>query len=329
MGMYQFLWPLVFLLLPLPFFVRRLLSPTSVSAQPSQALKVPFFSRLEQLGVQSVPLRGAFHSFFWWIAWAFFVIAAARPVWLGAPVVLNKQAQNIVLSLDVSGSMEEEDFDLNGRRMTRLQMVKKLAKDFIDKRKGDNLGLVIFGSEAYSYAPLSPDTETLTELMDEIDIGIAGSQTAMGDALAMAVQSVMSVPENARIVILMSDGFANAGTIQMEEALQLAKTANVRVYTIGIGSDRQSIQNFLGFASLNPTLDLDEETLRQVANQTGGQYFRAKSTQDLREIYNIIDQMETTDAEELTVQPRKEMAYLCLLAGLVFWILAFSLKEPV
>ena len=322
--MYQFVWPIVLCLLPLPLLVRYLLKAISLSAENTMgAIKVPFFDRLKKIKAPLTSVPHSFSVFLWSLVWLMFVIAAARPVWIGDPITLNKEARNIMLTLDVSGSMEENDFDINGRPMTRLEMVKHLAKDFIQKRTGDNLGLVIFGSEAYTYAPLSPDTKTLTGLMNEIGIGIAGNQTAMGEALALAVQSVTSVPDNARIVILMSDGFSNAGTVTMDEALTLAKNANVKVYTVGIGSDKQQAQDFFGFVQLGSSLDLDEETLTKVAKETGGQYFRAKSTADLKKIYQLIDALETTEAEETTIRPRKEMAFYFILIGLLIWLLAF------
>ena len=325
--MYQLIWPIVLLFLPLPLIFRRVLRASRHTGTNYEALRVPFFSRLQQLHPQQPSTSQSISPFLWILAWISFVLAAARPVWIGQPVPLQKEARNIMLTLDVSASMDEQDFDVNGRPLTRLQMVKRLAKDFIQKRKGDNLGLVIFGSEAYTYAPLSPDTKTLTGLMDEIGVGIAGNKTAMGDALAMAVQSVASVPQNARIVILMSDGFANTGVVSVPEALELAKNANVKVYTIGIGSDKQMAQDFFGFVQMNNPLDLDEETLQQIATQTGGKYFRAKSTSDLKQIYELIDQLETTQAEEKIIRPQKEMAFYFILFGLLCWFLAFFTRR--
>ena len=323
--MYQFIWPIVLLLLPLPWLIRQWGKGSVVHTPISGALRVPFLNRLQKLGAIRQDTSRLVHPLLWCCAWICFVVAAARPVWVGEPQILNKEARNIVLTLDVSASMEEKDFDFNGRSITRLAMVKYLAKDFIQKRAGDNIGLVIFGSEAYTYAPLSPDTTTLDGLMDEVGLGIAGNQTAMGDALAMAVQTAAAVPENSRIVILMSDGITNAGVVQMDEALKIAKQAHVKVYTIGIGSDRRTTRDLLGFVQTNPSVDLDEETLRKVAAETGGQYFRAKSTKDLQQIYNTIDELETTEAEDITIRPRRELAYLFVLIGLACWFLAVIL----
>ena len=326
--MYQFIWPFVFLLLPLPLICRYLFKAVTGQVGTSvDALKVPFFGRLQQLKLPLQTNQRRFSPLLWCLVWLLLVGAAARPVWFGSPVVLNKEARNIMLALDVSGSMEEEDFDVNRRPITRLDIVKLLAKDFIQKRSGDNLGLVIFGSEAYTYAPLSPDTKTLTGLLDEIGIGIAGTQTAMGDALALAVESVAAVPAENRIVILMSDGVANAGNVSVEEALKVAKEAGVKVYTIGIGSDKQAIQDFFGFVQMNAGADLDEETLNQIARETDGQYFRAKSTADLQEIYDLINQLETTEAENISVRPRKEMAFYLILMALMLWAIGVLMER--
>ena len=164
-------------------------------------------------------------------------------------------------------------------------------------------------------------------MLDEIGIGIAGDQTAMGDALAMAVQSVASVPDNNRIVIFMSDGFANAGNISIEEALKIAKDTHVKVYTIGIGSDKQALQDFFGFVQMNATADLDEETLRTIATETGGQYYRAKSSGDLQKIYDLIDKLETSNTEDGAIRPRKEMAFYLILLALALWVAGFIMEK--
>jgi Ca-activated chloride channel family protein len=289
----------------------------------SSALRVPFFKILTQIGTPITMNQRTISPVLWCLAWCCFVLAAMRPLWLGDPIVLPQEARNIVLTLDVSGSMEEQDFNIQGQPMTRLDTVKILADDFIQKRNGDNLGLVIFGTGAYTYMPLSPDTQTLRSLLSEIGIGIAGTQTAMGDALALAVQTAVTVPAKSRIVILMSDGYANAGAVSVEEALALAKKADVKVYTVGIGTDPQSLQGLFSIAQLNSVLDLDEKTLKQIAKETGGQYFLANSTQELKQIYDIINQLETSQNKDMTLRPRKELFYVPAILGLILWLLAF------
>lgn len=317
--MFSFLSPFVILLLPLPWIIRRVLASVPEEEFQTGAIKVPFFNRLKK--ISGGKIGGLKSNPFWPIlAWIFLVIAAMRPVWLGSPISLQKHARNIILALDVSGSMEEEDFDLKGQSVNRLDMLKALTDDFIKIRSGDNIGLVIFGSEAYIYAPLSPDSKTLRELNGEIGIGIAGTQTAIGEALALATQNSASVPAESRIVILMSDGYQNAGSVTVEEGLKLAKNQGVKVYTVGIGSTAKLVQDFFGTIQVNPSLDLDEETLRKIANETGGKYFRAKTTEDLAEIYEMINQLEPIDQNETFIRPRKELFYLPLILGMLCFV---------
>jgi Ca-activated chloride channel family protein len=232
-----------------------------------------------------------------------------------------------MLTIDVSGSMAEQDFDLQGRPVTRLKMVKSVVNDFIQKRPDDNLGLVIFGSEAYLYTPLSFDKKTLRSLFDEVSIGIAGEQTAIGDAIAKAVEGVSAAPADSRIVILLSDGYANAGVVSVNEAIELAKKQNVKVYTIGVGSNQKTVQSFFGTFAVNPSLNLDEATLQEIARQTGGRYFRAKTTSELNEIYNAINDLEKTDSETLSVRPQTELFFIPLLISMILLLSAAILKR--
>ncbi len=319
--MFSFLSPLVALLLPLPWIIRRFLKPVPENSIKTGAIKVPFFGRLKKISGKSIGTTKK-NPLWTILAWVLLVMAAMRPVWLGSPISIHNNARNIMLALDVSGSMSEEDFDVQGRPVTRLDMLKALTDDFIKSRGGDNIGLVIFGSEAYIYAPLSPDIKTLRELNSEIGIGIAGTQTAIGEALALATQNSASVPAESRIVILMSDGYQNAGSVNVEDGLKLAKNQGIKVYTVGIGSSAKLVQDFFGTIQVNPSLDLDEETLKKIANETGGQYFRAKTTEDLSEIYDKINELEPIEQNENLIRPRKELFYWPLIVGMLCYLLA-------
>lgn len=291
------------------------------------ALRVPFFNRLTVFSNAARTPSHAWIGILLSLSWLAFVVAAMRPVSYEDTAPLPHKARNIMLAIDVSGSMKEQDFDLDGRPLTRLQMVKRVAGDFIRTRSEDNIGLVIFGSEAYLYAPLSFDKKTLQSLFGEVNIGIAGDQTAMGDAVVKAVQGVRMAPEDSRIVILLSDGFSNAGVVNVDEAVRVAQKQNVKVYTVGIGSSKDLVGSLFGALGVSPSLDLDEETLTYIAKSTGGQYFRAKTTKELTDVYRAIDKLERTDAKEMTVRPRTELFYIPLLISMAFLLAAFILKR--
>lgn len=317
------MWPWFALVLPLVWGVRRLLKPAEPIHPTSGAIRVPFWDRLYAIKTARVSAEvSKLSRWFCLGAWIFLVLAAMRPIWWGEPIANQKSSHNIMLALDVSGSMEEPDFDLNRRPATRLQILKVVSDEFIQSRTGDNLGIVIFGSEAYTYAPLSPDIQTLRELLGEIGIGIAGNQTAIGDALALAVQGVASVPTDSQIVILMSDGMSNAGRVSVDEAVKLATGQGIKVYTVGIGSDAKMIQDFFGLIQINPSQSLDEKTLQEIAQKTGGRYFRAKSTQELADIYAMINQLEPVERETEYIRPRKDLFFIPLLIAMLLLVLA-------
>lgn len=329
--MEYFVWPIVFLLLPLPFLVRWLLpAQKQTTAFGAEALRVPFFKEIERFSIplgQINPKNAKWELILFWLLC---VLASARPVWYGEPEFITQSARNIVLALDASGSMAEQDFDVNNKPVTRLTLVKLLADDFLEKRTGDEVSLVVFGSEAFTYTPLTYDTTSARKLLREIDVGIAGEMTAIGDALALSAANVSKVPAQSRIVVLLSDGTSNAGQVQVEEALQLAQKLGVKVYTIGIGSAPKAIRTFLGFNQLvNPAADLDEATLKAIANQTGGAYFRAKTSEDLSAIYQTINALEPVESDDVVFVPRKELFYVPLIGALLFLLIAVLKRRVV
>ena len=326
--MSMFIWPWAVLLILLPIFTRYILPAKRIETNAiSVALRVPFFHRLSSFLTPARLSGGKRIAFLLSLSWIFFVVACMRPVQFDDTIVLPREARNIMLTIDVSGSMAEQDFDLQGHPVTRLKMVKSVVNDFIKKRPDDNLGLVIFGSEAYLYTPLSFDKKTLRSLFDEVSIGIAGEQTAIGDAIAKAVEGVSAAPADSRIVILLSDGYSNAGVISVNEAIELAKKQNVKVYTIGVGSNQKTVQSFFGTFAVNPSLNLDEATLQEIARQTGGRYFRAKTTAELNDIYNAINALEQVDSETLSVRPQTELFFIPLLISMLFLLSAAILKR--
>lgn len=325
----MFVWPFAFFLIAVPVLVRLFIMASKESGENlSVALRVPFFNRTGRFeATTAVYLPSKTVGVLLSIAWAFFVLACMRPIAFLDTAPIDRRARNIMLVVDTSGSMNQEDFLVQETPVSRLYIVKQVVDGFIKNRPEDNLGLVIFGSEAYTYAPLSFDKQTLRSLFSEINAGIAGETTAIGDALTMAVQDVSGVPNDSKIVILLSDGYDNASVVPVEKALEIAKKQNVKVYTVGVGSDVQMANTFMGLVPVNPSADLDEKVLKRIAKQTGGKYFRAKSTKQLQEVYEDINSLERVKAEDITARPRVELFYLPLLIAMGFLLAAFTQKR--
>lgn len=322
------MWPWAVFLFLIPFLTRFIIPAKRISTNVIPvALRVPFFGRLSSfLTAGRLPSSHKI-AVLLCLSWGFFVLACMRPVQFDKALLLPREARNIMLTVDVSGSMAEQDFDLNGRPVTRLAMVKKVVDDFIQKRTDDNIGLVIFGTEAYLYTPLSFDKKTLRSLFDEVGIGIAGEKTAIGDAIAKSVEGVAGAPKDSRIIILLSDGYTNAGVVNLDQAVTLAQKQNVKIYTVGIGSNQTQVNTFFGSFAVNPSLDLDEAALQEIAHRTGGRYFRAKTTAELQDIYAAIDSLEKSQDEELTVRPRTEWFYVPLLISMILLLAGALLKR--
>ncbi len=312
--MITFAWPWMFVLLPLPWLVRRYAPP---AAPPRQAaLIVPFledFSGLQagvvMQGSRNLLLLAA-------LAWLLLVSAAASPQWLGEPIEQAVSGRDLMLAVDLSGSMEERDFVIEGQRVDRLTASKTVAADFIEKRRGDRVGLILFGSQAYLQAPLTFDRKTVMTLLDESEIGLAGENTAIGDAIGLAVKRLGKRQAESRVLILMTDGANTAGEVSPVKAAQLARQKNLKIYSIGIGADEMVIRDFFGSRRVNPSRDLDEKTLTAIAEQTGGRYFRARDSEQLQQIYQLLDQLEPVQKDQQYFRPRMELYH---------WPLALSL----
>ncbi len=215
------------------------------------------------------------------LAWLFLLIAAARPQWLGDPITLPQAGRNLMLAIDVSGSMETPDMTLDGNQTSRLNAVKQVAGDFIEHRGNDRVGLILFGTQAYLQAPLTFDHTTVRHFLDEAVIGVAGRETAIGDAIGLVIKRLRKAPGGKGVLILLTDGQNTSGNVSPIQAAKLAAQTGLRIYTIGIGADRMRVQGLLGSRLINPSTNLDEATLKTIAHTTGGRYFRARSLTDL------------------------------------------------
>ena len=315
--MIDFAWPWVFLLLPLPLLVRWWL-PACASPQ-EEALRVPFYATFRRASAGGNTLPAGRWSF--WLAllaWGFLVLAAARPQWLGEAIELPISGRDLMLAVDLSGSMATKDFELNGSTVNRLQAIKAVAGEFIRRRVGDRLGLILFGTQAYLQTPLTFDRKTVATLLDEAQIGLAGKETAIGDAIGLAVKRLRNKDIKSRVLILLTDGANTAGEVEPVKAAELAAEEGLKIYTIGIGADSMVVRSFFGRQRVNPSADLDEKTLTAIAKKTGGQYFRARDTHSLEGIYKLLDKLEPVKKGEQTFRPRSALYVWPLAVALLF-----------
>jgi len=288
--------------LPLPLLAWRWLPP---APERGGALRVPFFDRLaaQPPGGAAATRRGALVVALKALAWALLVLAAAQPQWAGPPREVATRGRDLMLALDLSGSMQTPDFEIGGRSVERFAAVREVARRFTLERRGDRVGLVLFGTRAFLQAPLTPDLATVAELLDESEVGLAGEQTAIGDGIGLAVKHLRERPDGRRVLVLLSDGASNAGVLDPKKAAELARDANVRIYAIGVGSEPRTLATLLGARVVGGASDLDEDALREIAAATGGSYFRADDTESLIRIYREIDELEPTEGATATVRP--------------------------
>ncbi|TWI53872.1 Ca-activated chloride channel family protein [Pseudomonas duriflava] len=321
--MFEFAWPWLFLLLPLPWLIRAVLPPAKTR---ESALKVSFLADLEQIANRRAHTRlpRGYRQVLFALFWLLLLTAGARPQWVGDPLPLQASGRDVLLAVDVSGSMDFPDMTWNGQEVSRLTLVKHLIGDFIEQRTGDRVGLILFGSQAYMQAPLTFDRHTVRTLLDEALIGIAGKNTAIGDAIGLAIKHLRDRPENSRVVILITDGANNGGRIDPLIAAQLAAEEQVRIHAIGIGADPQqnSVSSLFGFSSL----DLDEDTLITITQQTGGEYFRARNRDELKAISETIDTLEPAAQQAARVRPAKALYHWPLSIAFLAGLTAAALK---
>jgi len=317
-GAFEFAWPLILLLLPLPWLVRRLL-PRAPEAGGA-ALRVPFFGELVQLAGDAGP--GAAGRKLWLpvLAWLLLLGAAARPQWVGEAQVMPTSGRDLMLAVDVSGSMAAEDMEIGGRRVDRLAAVKVVLGDFLERRVGDRVGLLLFGQFAYQMTPLTFDRNSVRYQLETSTIGLAGRETAIGDAIGLAVKRLRERPADQRVLILLTDGVNTAGQLPPMKAAELAQAEQVRVHTVAMGSESGQMRVF-GVPVATPGAEIDEKTLGEIADLTGGRFFRARDTAELAGIYAELDRIEPAAQEGDTLHPRSEL-FMYPLVGML--LLAFA-----
>ncbi len=319
--MLDFAWPWVVLLLPLPWLLRRWLRP----AAPGQALHLPQPGL--HLTVASSNAVGGIAPWLLVLAWIALLAAAARPQWVGPPQAQQRSGRALMLAVDLSGSMRTEDMELAGQPVSRFGAVEAIAGDFIDRRHGDEMGLILFGSQAFLVTPLTYDLSAVKAQLQGAAVGLAGSETAIGDAIAVAVKRLSALPQQARVVILLTDGVNNAGNISPGEAARAAKAAGVRIYTIGIGATQMRVPGFFGSQLVNPSAGLDAKMLTKIAEETGGRFFRATDSRELADAYRTISALEPMPQHGPTLRPRHELFRWPLAAGLLLLFLLIGPRQ--
>lgn len=314
--MFEFGWPWLFVLLPLPWLLRRWLPP----AVTAPALHLP------QPGLDLAVFAGhpARHGSLWLLAmaWVCLVSAAARPQWVGPPQAQRHSGRALLLAVDLSGSMRTPDMTLAGQAVSRFAAVKAIAGNFIDRRQGDEMGLILFGSRAFLVTPLTYDLNAVRAQLQGAAVGLAGTETAIGDAVAIAVKRLSALPMQARVLVLLTDGVNNAGSISPLEAARAAKAAGVRIYTVGIGATRMRVPGFFGSRIVDPSADLDVSMLTRMATETGGRFFRATDSGELADAYRAIDALEPMPQAGPALRPRHEWYPWPLAWALGLWLLA-------
>jgi Ca-activated chloride channel family protein len=314
----EFAMPLLFAALPLPVLVAWLLPRAPASG--GAALRLPFYRALHAAMGEGHAARSRLRLLLASLAWLLLVIAAARPQMLGEPVQLPVSGRDLMLAVDISGSMDTDDMVLGSQVATRLAAVKFVAGDFIERRQGDRLGLILFGEQAYLQTPLTFDRETVNIQLDEAAIGLAGKRTAIGDAIGLAVKRLREQPQENRVLILLTDGENTAGSIEPLKAADIAASEGVRIYTIGVGADERIVSGFFGKRRVANS-ELDEPTLTAIAEKTGGRYFRARDIAGLEAIYQLLDELEPASEEDEVFRPVHELYRWPLAASLLISML--------
>ena len=303
----------MFVLLPLPILIRWIFSTYQ---EQREAVWAPFFEKLVNLTDQT-PAKGAIvlrrslmQKLLAPVVWIAVVIALARPQWVEEPITKIQSARDLMIAVDLSGSMEAEDFtDAEGNKINRLEAVKLVLDDFIARRKGDRLGLIFFGNAAFLQVPFTQDYDTFRILLDEAQVRMAGPQTMLGDAIGLSIKLFEESDVENRVLILLTDGNDTGSKVPPIKAAKIAKQKEITIYPIAIG-DPETVGEDV----------LDVETLQKMAELTGGAYFHANNREELEQIYQGLDQLEPEQFESLSYRPKRPLFQWPLAVFLVLMI---------
>ncbi|MBO6282136.1 MAG: VWA domain-containing protein [Alphaproteobacteria bacterium] len=331
--MIEFINPELFWLLVIPVCIYYTLP--AARQMYGDALKVPFLNDISEVKANFKSLRiihstaksSYFKMFLLSMVWALLVMALCRPQWVGEPVRVKNEGRDVLLVMDISTSMLERDFEYQGKYYTRLSVVKEVVSNFIDKRLEDKIGLVLFGTRAYMQVPLTYDKQAVKDVLNVAAAGMAGNSTSIGDAIGVALKNMPTDDSAGKVVILLTDGENNDGSLSMLKAVELAQQENVKVYTIGVGSDETAVLG--GLLTIRRDAEIDEESLKKLADATEGTYFRADDVNSLQKVYERINQLEPQKQEGRFVKETKELFYYPASLALLLFMLLILLTRKV
>jgi len=319
--MFEFNWPWLLALLPLPLLIRFF----SSAGQAQTPLVLPNLPYIETAtGTTSKTNRATWPLTLMWLC---LVVAAARPMWIGEPQSIPQQGREMMLAVDLSGSMQAEDMQINNRMVDRLSLVKTVVADFIQQRKGDRVGLIFFADNAYLQAPLTFDLKTVSSYMQQAVLGLVGEQTAIGEGIGLALKRFDAADNPQKVLILLTDGQNTAGEVKPLDAAKFAQEQGVKIYTIGVGADAYYQRTLFGNQKVDPSRDLDETTLKTIAAQTGGQYFRARDADSLTAIYAELDKLEPVEQAQQQFRPQTDLFHWPLAIALLLSVFACYLRQ--
>ncbi len=254
------------------------------------------------------------------LAIALLVTALARPQEGRKSTEILSAGVDILLAIDTSGSMRAMDFEKNNQPVDRLTVVKDVVSQFIDSREFDRMGMVVFGNEAFTQCPLTLDHDILHSFLNKLQIGVAGDSTAIGSAIGISVKRLKDLESKSKVIILLTDGRSNAGNITPFQAAEIAKTYDIKIYTVGVGTTGQApfpINTPFGRKMLMQRVEIGEDSLKKIAEQTGGRYFRATDSDSLKQIYAQIDSLEKSEVRWIDHSEYRELFPLLLIPALL------------
>ncbi|KQA21326.1 vWA domain-containing protein [Vibrio metoecus] len=319
MASFEFIWWWAFLLLPLPWLI-YFFAP---AIQSRAAIKLPYLPDTSCIQARSWLPRILAVGL-----WILLLSAAARPVWYGEPVSTSTSHRDLMLVVDLSYSMSQEDMQSGQQMVDRLTAVKQVLSDFIAKREGDRIGLILFADHAYLQTPLTLDRETVTQQLNQAVLKLIGTQTAIGEGIGLATKIFIDSDAPQRVMILLSDGSNTAGVLDPLEAANIAKQYHSTIYTVGVGAGEMVVKDFLFSRKVNTAQDLDEKTLAKPSTSTtGGQYFRARNQQDLQNIYDTINQLEPISQTNQFWRPQTEWFFYPLSVALLLSVILVIVRR--